>query len=341
MNTVLLIIKLIILIGFCTYASINDIIHGIISNRAVLFAILSGVLLDIICWLINPTVIAPQAINIGVITGISILLYITRVWAAGDCKMMFVVNLLFPYEFYDNDFFKIVPLLGILIFAFSSSFIYLIIDSIISMIQKKKATHISYKALVKATLFNWLFCSLFIYLINTIFLGIPFTERISNSWVLFFMDAFIVLIISSAGKLKHKFTLAIEILFTCIAFAITKNSPINKRTIIIIPLIILMTLLKVFINNYNYADIPINDLKKGMIISAGTCLLFQNSRIRNLPEQSKEDLSSRLSEQEVEAIRKWFNKKMLSHITIVRKMPFAIFIAIGVMLTIGSSFYDH
>ena len=67
-----------------------------------------------------------------------------------------------------------------------------------------------------------------------------------------------------------------------------------------------------------------------MILSVATVLEFQKSRVKGLPVATNEDMSTRLSEEEADAIRRWEQSKYgKEKIVIVRKIPFAIFITSG------------
>ena len=68
----------------------------------------------------------------------------------------------------------------------------------------------------------------------------------------------------------------------------------------------------------------------GAGLSAGTVLQFLPSRIQNLPRNTAEDMSARLSAAEAEAVRRWGNSKQgKADVVIVRKIPFAPLIALG------------
>jgi hypothetical protein len=81
---------------------------------------------------------------------------------------------------------------------------------------------------------------------------------------------------------------------------------------------------------YNYKTIPTEDVKSGMVLSYGTILMFQPSKVKGLPTYTTEDIRSRISGDEAERIVRWKNSKYgRPMITIVRKIPFAIFITMG------------
>jgi len=86
-------------------------------------------------------------------------------------------------------------------------------------------------------------------------------------------------------------------------------------------------------DKYNYAEIPTEDVRKGYILSMNTVVCFIGSKINGLPMAMTEDLRSRLSEEEAESVVRWKGSKQGSEtVTIVKKIPFAIFIALGVLV---------
>lgn len=59
---------------------------------------------------------------------------------------------------------------------------------------------------------------------------------------------------------------------------------------------------------------------------------MQKSQVRGLPRITTEDLDARLSKNEAESVKRWeFSKYGQPTITIVRKVPFAVFILIGTL----------
>lgn len=95
---------------------------------------------------------------------------------------------------------------------------------------------------------------------------------------------------------------------------------------------IFLMIIKMLISEFNYRAVRTDDVKKGMIPSALTTILFAQSRIKGLPQMSYEDMRSRITQEEAEAIKKWGRSKNgLDEIQIVKKVPFAIFISFGVL----------
>ena len=108
-------------------------------------------------------------------------------------------------------------------------------------------------------------------------------------------------------------------------------SPINfkidlKNVIIVLVIVIL----REWADRYSYTPIKTLDIKKGMILSASSVMLFLNSNIKGLPMKVSEDMAARLTDEEVDSIKRWARTKNgKDELIIVKKIPFAFFINIG------------
>lgn len=95
----------------------------------------------------------------------------------------------------------------------------------------------------------------------------------------------------------------------------------------------LYVILQILIGEFNYQEINTDDVREGMILSLGTSMMLMQSRVRNLPGVSFEDMRSRINADEAAAIRRWKKSKGgREKIVIVRKVPFALFLSIGCVL---------
>ena len=89
-------------------------------------------------------------------------------------------------------------------------------------------------------------------------------------------------------------------------------------------------LLELFISEFNYDWIPTEAVQPGMVLSRLSCMMMAVSKVKNLPQASTEDLRSRLSQEQADAVIRWGKtSKGMKKIQIVRKIPFAIFIYLG------------
>jgi hypothetical protein len=97
--------------------------------------------------------------------------------------------------------------------------------------------------------------------------------------------------------------------------------------------VVLLMLLKRFIEGFNYKMIAISNLRAGMILSYAAVVPFELSRVQGLPHTTTEDLRSKITQDECDSIKRWAGtNKGSDTIQIVKKIPFAIFILAGFIL---------
>ena len=320
------------LLSLCLYGSYSDLKFGIIKNKVLAIYCVIG-LLSNISWffIINRSEIKFQAINIMVTIIVSLLLYVLHIWAGGDCKFIITLSLFVPFKLFVGLF--NIPALCLIVFAvaFGFGFLYLIIDSIkCRVINNEKREKSLVKKKILYSIYNYFSCLVYIIGIDQIlfhYFSRIFAEHI---WLLFLINILVVFIVSGINLLKKVYFVCSVIVFD-IAIKIIFREPILNRTMIINYLVvILFIVLRVLIDEYNYEVIETNDVKKGMILSLSTTLLFSKSKVSGLPQASTEDLRSRITEEEAQSVIRWGKSKYgLPNIEIVRKTPFAVFIALG------------
>ena len=94
-------------------------------------------------------------------------------------------------------------------------------------------------------------------------------------------------------------------------------------------LIIVLLVCRMTISTNIYEQIPIKDLKPGMILSTFSSAVMQGSQVKGMPAISSEDLSSRLSQNEINSIGRWAKTRNVECVSVVKKIPFALFISLG------------
>lgn len=302
-------------------------------NSVLLVFFIMGIVLFTVC---AATGIEPNwkmcLLNASVTAFIAIMFYLFRIWAGADCKLIMVIVLYIPYGYYIKPISNAFCLSFILVFAFAISYAWLIIDSIISRVvlkQKPNALAIKEKFLVFAERY---YCIVsYITLVNGLISLISLEESIVT-YISILTSITILIMVNNIRIMRNKYAATLALL---VGFAVKSFSGLPPFTIIMIvnyALVLLMSLTRMIIDEYNYEEINVQSLKKGMILSTATTMMFANSAESGLPEVSKEDLGSRLTQQEVESVVSWALAKDKQNVVIVRKLPFAIFISIGVIL---------
>ena len=148
------------------------------------------------------------------------------------------------------------------------------------------------------------------------------------------INFFVVFAILSFDILKKCYVIVAALLADIILFVVFRNKMIqcipSVSNIIFIAIILVFRSLA---EKYNYKRIPTSEVKKGMIMSFNTILLFKTSRVKGLPLVTTEDFRTRITDIESDSIKRWENSKNGQHeITIVRKLPFAVFITLGTVM---------
>lgn len=333
-------------------ASQIDLKSGIIPNKL----ILSGVALllpinliyyfgfnreDLLLWGID---------MIGSVV-IALFLYFINVWAAGDSKLLIVTMLGLPSRLISFINVGSVPCFGLIICVFSAAFICIMIETLILTIKDFKNKSMSVKQFsfklssIKEAL-NMLISYLFVYFTMTFINQIInlFTSRISGNHKLtiIMIDFMVALIVFEIKRHIPQIVIRILTVLYCLIFSIlvifqvlpASNVKIEYKAMIIILIVFLFRLIA---EKYNYKEIPTKEVSKWMIPSAATVIQLNMAKgIDNLPNCLSEDRRARLTQEQVEAIQMWRKTKLgKPTITIVRKIPFAIFILIGTIIFLG------
>lgn len=330
---VIIILKTILVFGVGILSAVTDIKHGKIFNKYIIVFMSAAMILDCVEWFtFDKSYLFHQLANILICILISLVLYFFHIWAGGDAKLMIAVSLLIPYDLYINTKLLQFNLIYIFVFSFIFSYIYLIADTISGFIKGKVHADNIKKTALKSVI-DYLSCVLYIIFFDQIFQKLLPQFFEDYAWILLIINICIVFIISGLKIMKNRFVLLILIV-TTVVLKIVFNQPIlSKQMIINYVVALFFIILRVFIDEYNYETINVSKLRPGMILSAATTITFMNSKVKGLPEQSTEDLRSRLTEDEINSILRWSKSKYgLDTVQIVRKIPFAIFITLGTVL---------
>lgn len=316
--------------------SISDIKLGIISNKSILAALTIGSIGDIIYYtLFARDCFFSFIVNIIAGSCISILLYALGVWGAGDTKLLMTTILLFPARLYCLKNQSLASCFLMIAMIFIIAFIYLIFDTIYNGIRQKnlfqfQKNNIAVEEYLKGILFYFFFLSI----LNTIaYMILPdslLTDRILMTTIHFI---FVLVGLKVEENSGWKTVIVLGIGFVISIFLRKSSFDFSEIQWWIYPVVLILVLFRTASNKYNYISINVSELKPGMILSVGSVLNFSKSKVKGLPKSTSEDLKSRLSLNEVESINRWAKTKNgRDTITIVRKIPFALFISVGSIL---------
>lgn len=335
-------IMLTFMIIYAIYTFISDIYLGIITNKSIIITILISATLDIYYYgFTYPINLLDFLNNLIIMTIFIAFFYLSHTLAAGDCKYLFVISLFYPsrmYFFVNNS---CSTLWIIVILAFFIGFIYMASYSLFKLIKNNKKPNIKR---IADSVFKFIISYIKI-LIYTSFINILF-EIISDFcaipiYIYILFDIMTVYTVIKIDFFKYKsvifFFLIMDIVLSILFKAIPFSLNITNYTTLLIIMII-----KNIASYSNYQVIDTSMIQEKMIISYGSSMLMQKSKIKGIPPVSTESLKSRLTKEQVEAVKKWGNKsKNNQKITIVRKIPFAAFISIGLFIYTALGVFVH
>ena len=318
----------------CLITSITDIRENRISNKLLLLFGIIGIVLNIAQYTFKTHIIWNiYFVNLIIVIVFSLLLYIFHIWAAGDSKLLIVMGLLIPANYCIINHQMIPWCVIVVAFSFGISFLYLIAESLWKFSKNRSSFSLEN---VKKNIYIFLFA----YVKNIIYisLALKLENYFAKDWfdnhsiVILGINISVILLVSSLEIMKKRYCILIALVIS-IAFSIHSGEWfLNTSRLKYYALIIIIMLIRVMISEYNYKTIPTSEIKKGMILSSFSTVFMSKSKITGLPDISHEDMRSRLTNEEADAVVRWGNSKNgLKEVQIVRKIPYAIFIFIGLI----------
>ena len=334
---VLILVQVMIATFFCAYCTYTDIRYNRIRNKVVIKVGTVGVLISTTGYLlVSKNLLLYYFINISIAVILSQIMYAAHIWAAGDSKMYICMSTIIPIFF---SFFSgrvLFSSIFIAAYAFLIGFVYLLTDTIVLMLKKEIKIEISSSApKIKDFVLNYAkniviltgLWSVEDVIINKIYDIHPYGIAIINICIL-------MLVSLLKGYIKNAIVLVFAILEIAmfLFFGILSLGKINIKYCI---LILFLMVFKIMVDNGNYVKISSADVKRGMILSTATTFMMSTSDIVGLPSISRENMADRLTEKEAEAVRRWgLIKGKPIEIQILRKVPFAIFLSLGMLVQI-------
>ena len=323
-----------LLICMCYYVTITDLKHGIIQNKVLLITGTIGLVANVIYYaFFGRQFLIAFLLNLTVMTAISVTFYALHIWAAGDSKLLMLTIFLIPARIYYKGN-NVTATVVIMIIIFSIAYLYIIGESIYLGIKEKNLFKIkSINADIKLMVIQYIKCTCLVTLLGfTVrFLAPEFYEK--NIELMMILNMIIILLSYNFKFFDKKIPLICLGIITlaCSTFISGTDFNVNLK---IYPLVLVVLLLRLFAEKYNYLTIPTSKVARGMVLAYSTIVYLIPSTIKGLPkEKTTEDIRSRITEDEAESIKRWETSKYgQPEITIVRKLPFAIFISSGAVI---------
>jgi Flp pilus assembly protein protease CpaA len=327
------VICLCLIAALCYLCTKSDLQHGMIYNKVLVVFLFLSIIVDVVYYGVFVQDLFYEFIaNVIIITAVSLYFFYSHSFAGGDCKMMIVVALLFPARLYWVLGNSNITLIFTIVFAIFAGYCYLLISSIWAIITKKVVISFDY---IKDYLLNffksYITAILYISLFNRFFSVIYRNGFEVNVWVTSGVCLLVAWCIGRYSCFKKWFFIVPTACVVLAISIITRTLPIslNPKDYI---LVLVLLLCQMTIKTTIYEKVEVTQLKKGMILTTFSSMLMQTSITKGLPGISTEDLKSRLTNEEIESIKIWAKATHTESLTIVKKIPFAIFISIGILL---------
>lgn len=325
--------SLCLIAALCYLCTRNDLRFGMIYNKDLAVFLAMAVAIDAVYYgCFARDLIYTFLINLAVVGIVSLLLFYTHSFAGGDCKMMIVISLLFPARFCWDVGTTNATLVVAIAFAIFAGYCYLLGYSIWSIATKRVEMSLNYiKDQLTKFLKSYITAVVYISILNNLFnLLFDFGIEI-NIWIVRILCLAVAWCVGRYQVFKRWFVFLPALCVVIIVSIVSKTLPISlniENYILVLVLLICQMTIKTTI----YETIEVENLKRGMILTTFSSMLMQSSITKGLPGVSSEDLKSRLSNDEIESIKIWAKATHTDKLTIVRKIPFAIFISVGMCL---------
>lgn len=323
----------------CIISAATDLKYKKIKNKVIIPAIVVSIGLNMIsCFQCDD--IIPFLINFIFISLFGIILYSIHFMGAGDSKLLTFIIASMPVSFYENRIRGYFGSIIILIYIFTVCMAYIIIESIIlNVVLRNKGAPIR-KIPIKGFFLSYIRGLIIITLINEVLWLFLNDFYVSNPYAIMLLN---FLIATKIPEIKLFSNVGVNIALFVIDVVIAIITPYGQRFIgndysIILVFLLFLIVRRMVIERYNYKKIPTSQVEAGMILSTETTMLMTQSKVKGLPGISMEDMRSKITQEEVESIRRWEKSKYgASEVLIVRYLPFGLFISLGTIVFIIES----
>ena len=321
-------------------ATITDLRNSIILNKLIVRMLgVSGVLSAVYYIFFAKDLIPLYIINLLCTLVFALFFYGYNLWAAGDSKLLILIMVSLPARVYYENPFGPFPGFFVILLTFAVAFTCIVMDSIHQGIKERnlfqwsiqmprlRNVAVSYLFMVGSmTLINIVLINLFGYFLST------------SGFLVTALDFLIVLsLVQIRMKIENKILSIATAIMWILIILIQGGGTLNLIKSRLDPhawiVVLIVMLLRMLSEKYNYQKIEVDELKPRMILSAHTVMMLQISRVKGLPTCMTEDLRARLDEPQIEAIKRWKKTKNgKDFVVIVKKIPFAIYISLGTLL---------
>ena len=265
---------------------------------------------------------------------IAVLLYINSIWAAGDCKLVMLLSLIMPLNAYWKTELWFFPSLSLIILFIAITYVFIVFDSLIRSFLNINNLLRAYKRNIRrekilSFMKIWTFIVLIAnlaMLLNTQYFGFPRT---------FIAVTVFFIIMAVRSKLAVILNFWPGALALDLAMWYWQKYSI-QHIILMIVFVGLLYLIGETIRSFNYRTIAAEQVEPDMILATSTIQeLTQDDKHIFLRKKADESINSKLSKEEAFFIRQLKD----INVSVVRKLPFAVFMAIALGLYILRGWY--
>ena len=314
----------------CIQCTKSDLKSGLIYNRILAIFLVCAVILDAAYYgFYAKDLFRDFVFNFLIVSVLCLYLFFSHSFAGGDCKLAIVLTMLYPARYYLNyrgNAATLVFAIGLALFA---GYCYLFVYSVFSIATKTVKLNKTY---IKNSLLHFLIvyfsAMLYLSLANSVLLVLYRRGFTINVWITRCLCLLIAWCVGRYPVFRKWEALVPAGIVTAIISFTLKSIPfsLNPENY---TLTFVLLLCQLTIKPSLYEDVPVSSLKKGIILSTFSSMLMQSSITPGLPGISTENLKSRLTSEEVDSIRIWAKATHTQSLSIVKKIPFAIFISLG------------
>ena len=330
-NIYILMIGYLILI--CAVAAVTDWKFGKIYNKWLTIGMCPGIVLVISYYFGNPDSIWIFFTNFFAAAVIAILFFTWKLWGAGDSKLWLFINFLYPAGWYAVSDKMLFPSMVMFMIIFAEAYLYLIGESLwLTIFHKERAVHFQQGKFEPEQVWNMAFSILFLSLVYTA-CDYVLKDYFSGNRIFFSLIGILLTnkLVSLKIPYKKFCTLGMLVIYSLLSFFFWGGYDFGMLGITVLLVVVTHYSLK-FMDRFNYEWIRTQDVKAGMILSYVAVRQFYGSRVKGLPDSTDETTKSRISQEEADSIKRWEKSKYgKEYIMIVRYIPFAIFMLIGML----------
>ena len=319
--------------------ALTDIKSGCVKNKHLLCGFAIWLILIVVESIYNRSLAIPVKLFVPnlILSGIvSIVFYLTDIWAPGDCKLIIFIAMVYPLRAYTVRPGNVFPTLDMVIYAFATGYVFLMITSLARRVKGIKAESVENSQ----NPFGFQRIISIIANLGLISMASTVMDRYipdfyySNQMLCTLSVIGIICLLQSKADFIRRIFGFIGILYFIVITAISGSwlfGLINLLESILIVLIIELLNNKARMNTYR--EIPGGDVQPGMILSYSSIWNMQKCIDPELPRVTTENRRSRMTREQAEAVKRWC-KNAKRNVVIVEMIPFAPFISLAVFIQI-------